>query len=237
MLEVENLKAGYSTGAVLNGIDLVVHPREAVALLGRNGMGKTTLMRAIAGIRPPGVSAGHVRFRSVDIQDWPSHNVARAGIGLVPQGRHVFPSLSVQENLTVVARSRDAGWDLERVYAFFPILGERARQRAGTLSGGEQQMLAIGRALMTNPSLLLMDEPSEGLAPAVLDLIVDRLRQLKEAGQAVLIAEQNVDLALGIADRVLVVGETGRIEWSGAPASLEQQPELLDELIGLASRA
>jgi branched-chain amino acid transport system ATP-binding protein len=232
MLEVQNLSAGYATGTVLRGVSLGVAEGEVLALLGRNGMGKTTLLRAIAGLRPPGLTQGSVRVEGEEVSTLPSYRVARRGVSLVPQGRRVFGSLTVEENLQIVARPNGA-WDLGRVYDLFPRLLERRRQAGSTLSGGEQQMLAIGRSLMTNPRLLLMDEPSEGLAPAVLDLILDRLRQLKQHGQAVLLAEQNVDLALAVADRVCVLGEAGRIAWSGRPATLRDDPAVLRELVGL----
>jgi branched-chain amino acid transport system ATP-binding protein len=232
MLEVQNLSAGYATGTVLRGVSLGVAEGEVLALLGRNGMGKTTLLRAIAGLRPPGLTQGSVRVEGEEVSTLPSYRVARRGVSLVPQGRRVFGSLTVEENLQIVARPNGA-WNLGRVYDLFPRLVERRRQAGSTLSGGEQQMLAIGRSLMTNPRLLLMDEPSEGLAPAVLDLILDRLRQLKQHGQAVLLAEQNVDLALAVADRVCVLGEAGRIAWSGRPATLRDDPAVLRELVGL----
>ena len=232
MLEVQNLSAGYATGTVLRGVSLGVAEGEVLALLGRNGMGKTTLLRAIAGLRPPGLTQGSVRVEGEEVSTLPSYRVARRGVSLVPQGRRVFGSLTVEENLQIVARPNGA-WDLGRVYDLFPRLVERRRQAGSTLSGGEQQMLAIGRSLMTDPRLLLMDEPSEGLAPAVLDLILDRLRQLKQHGQAVLLAEQNVDLALAVADRVCVLGEAGRIAWSGRPATLRDDPAVLRELVGL----
>jgi branched-chain amino acid transport system ATP-binding protein len=232
MLEVSDVTAGYATGAVLRGVSLRVAEGELLALLGRNGMGKTTLLRAIAGLRPHRVTRGRVRVAGEDVSALPSHQVARRGVSLVPQGRRVFGSLTVEENLQIVARP-DGGWDLGRVYELFPRLVERRGQAAATLSGGEQQMLAIGRSLMTNPRLLLMDEPSEGLAPAVLDLILDRLGQLKRHGQAVLLAEQNVDLALAVADRVCVLGEAGTIAWSGPPATLRDDPAVLRELVGL----
>ena len=232
MLEVLDVSAGYATGTVLRGVSLGVAEGEVLALLGRNGMGKTTLLRAIAGLRPPGLTQGSVRVEGEEVSTLPSYRVARRGVSLVPQGRRVFGSLTVEENLQIVARPNGA-WDLGRVYDLFPRLVERRRQAGSTLSGGEQQMLAIGRSLMTNPRLLLMDEPSEGLAPAVLDLILDRLRQLKQHGQAVLLAEQNVDLALAVADRVCVLGEAGRIAWSGRPATLRDDPAVLRELVGL----
>jgi branched-chain amino acid transport system ATP-binding protein len=226
MLEVLDLSAGYATGTVLRGVSLRVAEGELLALLGRNGMGKTTLLRAVSGLRPPELLQGSVRVAGEQVSSLPSYQVARRGVSLVPQGRRVFGSLKI------VARP-DGNWDLERVYDLFPRLVERRQQHGATLSGGEQQMLAIGRSLMTNPRLLLMDEPSEGLAPAVLDLILDRLRQIKLQGQAVLLAEQNVDLALEVADRVCILGEAGTIAWSGPPATLRDDPAVLRELVGL----
>jgi branched-chain amino acid transport system ATP-binding protein len=232
MLEVLDLSAGYATGTVLRGVSLTVAEGELLAILGRNGMGKTTLLRSIAGLRPPVLTRGSIRVAGEEVSTLPSYRVARRGVSLVPQGRRVFGSLTVEENLRIVARP-NRGWDLARVYDLFPRLVERRQQHGATLSGGEQQMLAIGRSLMTNPRLLLMDEPSEGLAPAVLDLILDRLRQIKLQGQAVLLAEQNVDLALEVADRVCILGEAGTIGWSGPPATLRDNPAILRELVGL----
>jgi branched-chain amino acid transport system ATP-binding protein len=232
MLEVLDVSAGYATGTVLRGVSLTVAEGELLALLGRNGMGKTTLLRAIAGLRPPVLTRGSIRVAGEEVSTLPSYQVARRGVSLVPQGRRVFGSLTVEENLRIVARP-NRGWDLARVYDLFPRLVERRSQASSTLSGGEQQMLAIGRSLMTDPRLLLMDEPSEGLAPVVLDLILDRLRQIKLQGQAVLLAEQNVDLALEVADRVCVLGEAGAIGWSGPPATLRDNPAILRELVGL----
>jgi branched-chain amino acid transport system ATP-binding protein len=232
MLEVREVSAGYATGTVLRGVSLRLAEGELLALLGRNGMGKTTLLRAICGLRPPGLSGGSVRVGGEELSGLASYQVARRGVSLVPQGRRIFGSLTVEENLQVVARP-DGDWDLGRVYDLFPRLVERRRQAGATLSGGEQQMLAIGRSLMTNPRLLLMDEPSEGLAPAVLDLIPDRLRQIKQHGQAVLLAEQNVDLALEVADRVCILGEAGTIAWTGPPPALRDDPAILRELVGL----
>ena len=232
MLEVLDVSAGYATGTVLRGVSLTVAEGELLALLGRNGMGKTTLLRAIAGLRPPVLTRGSIRVAGEEVSTLPSYQVARRGVSLVPQGRRVFGSLSVEENLRIVARP-NRGWDLARVYDLFPRLVERRSQASSTLSGGEQQMLAIGRSLMTDPRLLLMDEPSEGLAPAVLDLILDRLLQIKLQGQAVMLAEQNVDLALEVADRVCILGEAGAIGWSGPPATLRDNPAILRELVGL----
>jgi branched-chain amino acid transport system ATP-binding protein len=232
MLEVRNVWARYATGTVLRDVSVTVAEGEVLALLGRNGMGKTTLLRVIAGLRPPVLARGSVRLAGEEVSALPSHQVARRGLSLVPQGRRVFGSLTVEENLAIVDRP-GRGWDLARVYDLFPRLVQRRDQVSATLSGGEQQMLAIGRSLMTNPRLLLMDEPSEGLAPAVLDVILDRLRQIKSHGQGVLLAEQNVDLALEVADQVCVLGEAGTIAWTGSPATLRDDPAILRELVGL----
>jgi branched-chain amino acid transport system ATP-binding protein len=236
MLEVQGLVAGYAQATVLRGIDLSVADGAAVALLGRNGMGKTTLLRAVCGLRPPTWSAGSIRFAGRELSGLKPDQVAVQGIGLVPQGRRVFPSLSVRENLHIGARPSDGGWDLDKLLELFPRLGERSRQMAGTLSGGEQQMLAIGRALMMNPRLLVMDEPSEGLAPAVLEQMLERLLRIRHSGQALLIAEQNVDLALDMADTVSILGDAGTIAWSGTSETLRAQPRILEELVGLAIR-
>ena len=235
MLDVRDLTAGYATGTVLRGVSLTVAAGELLALLGRNGMGKTTLLRAVCGLRPPALTGGSVRVAGEEVTGLPAYQVARRGVSLVPQGRRVFGSLTVEENLRIAARP--GGWDLDGVCELFPRLVERRGQPAATLSGGEQQMLAIGRSLMTNPRLLLMDEPSEGLAPAVLDLITDRLGQIRGQGQAVLLAEQNVDLALALADRVCILGEAGTIAWSGRPATLRDDPPILRELVGLEKGA
>jgi branched-chain amino acid transport system ATP-binding protein len=235
MLDVRDLTAGYATGTVLRGVSLTVAAGELLALLGRNGMGKTTLLRAVCGLRPPALTGGSVRVAGKEVTGLSAYQVARRGVSLVPQGRRVFGSLTVEENLRIAARP--GGWDLDGVCELFPRLVERRGQPAATLSGGEQQMLAIGRSLMTNPRLLLMDEPSEGLAPAVLDLIIDRLGQIRGQGQAVLLAEQNVDLALALADRVCILGEAGTIAWSGPPATLRDDPPILRELVGLEKGA
>lgn len=230
-LQVTDLYAGYATARVLHGVGFTIDPGQSVALLGRNGMGKTTLVRTICGLRPPTVDSGAIVYDQIDLTQKASYQISRAGIALVPQGRRVFGSLTVHENLTVVASRRGAAgaetWSVERVFDFFPRLSERSNSMARSLSGGEQQMLAIGRALMTNPSLLIMDEPSEGLAPSVLDVIQDRLEGLRSSGLSILIAEQNVDLALDIAERVLVIDD-GMIAWAGSPADLRADADLLE---------
>nr|WP_279587812.1 ABC transporter ATP-binding protein [Microbacterium ulmi] len=221
----------------MGGIDFEIADGQSVALLGRNGMGKTTLVRTICGLRPPVVTSGTILYNGVDITHLPSYRIARAGIAIVPQGRRVFGSLTTLENLTVVPRRRVAvpgeRWSVERVFDFFPRLAERRTSMARSLSGGEQQMLAIGRALMTDPTLLIMDEPSEGLAPSILDVIQDRLEGLRASGLSILVAEQNVDLALDIVEHVLVIDDSGTIAWSGAPADLRADERLLERHLSI----
>jgi len=203
-----------------------------VALLGRNGVGKTTLIRSIVGFTPP--REGTVTFEGRAIHRVAPYRIARAGIGLVPQGRRIFSPLSVGENLEIGARAGAAtGWTRERVHEIFPRLAERAEQGGGTLSGGEQQMLAIGRALMTNPRLLVLDEPSEGLAPRIVHEIGRVLLQLKTQGLSVLLVEQNVPLALRVADRVYVMSK-GQIVYEGTPAALDAAEEIKRRYLGVA---
>jgi branched-chain amino acid transport system ATP-binding protein len=234
MLTCTDINAAYGTAPILRGIDLTVSEGEVVGMLGRNGMGKTTLVRSIAGLSPPQLTSGRIVLAGEDLTGQPSYRLGQQGIGLVPQGRHIFGSLTVEENLTVAARSRsDDDWTLERIYDFFPQLGERRTQRGRSLSGGEQQMLAIGRALMTNPRVLLMDEPSEGLAPVVLKVIRERLTELKTQGLAIFLVEQNVGLALRLCDRIYVLGEGGRIAWEGEPAALDADADIKREHLGV----
>lgn len=234
-LRIEGLRSYYDIAEVLHGVDLEVQEGEVVALLGRNGMGKTTLVRSIAGTRPPTIGSGHVYWQDEDITHLESYEIAQRGIGLVPQGRRVFGSLTVDENLTVAARGADEGgiWDLDAVFDFFPRLAERRKQRGGTLSGGEQQMLVIGRALMTNPRLLLMDEPSEGLAPQILAQIRERIEELRGADLTIFLVEQNLGLALQVADRVYILGEGGTIAWDGTPAELDADEETKRRHLGV----
>lgn len=236
MLSIESLRCTYGTAQIIDGLSLDVGDGEVLALLGRNGVGKTTLIRSIAGMRPPEVRDGSIRYTDVELTDMESFEVARLGLGLVPQGRHVFGSLTVVENLEVIARSPQTGdeaWTVERIFEFFPRLGERRTSRAKTLSGGEQQMLAIGRALMTNPSLLLMDEPSEGLAPIILGTIRDRLLALKGGNLSILLVEQNLGLALALGDRIVIMGPHGRIVWEGSAAELDADEQAKLEHLGV----
>ena len=229
MLEVDGIHTYYGESHVLHGVSLRVAPGEAVALLGRNGAGKTTAIRSIVGFTPP--RAGRVLFEGQAIERWPAYRIARRGLALVPQGRRIFAPLSVRENLLLGARSE--GWTLERVFELFPRLRERQAQLGGTLSGGEQQMLAIARALLTNGRLLLLDEPSEGLAPLIVREIGTILTALKAERLSLLLVEQNYHLALRVADRVYVMNK-GQIVYQGTPAGLEADPEVKRRYLGVA---
>lgn len=230
MLELNDIHTYYGSSYILQGVTLQVAAGEAVALLGRNGVGKTTTIRSIIGFTPP--RRGEILFKGRAIHRQKSTQIARAGIGLVPQGRRIFPNLTVRENLTVAARSAKNGWNEPEIYRYFPRLRERAANLGNQLSGGEQQMLAIGRALMTNPQILLLDEPSEGLAPLVLDEIGQIIGQLRERGLAILLVEQNVKLALQIAGRVYIMNK-GQIAWQGASAQLNHDPAPLQQYLGI----
>ena len=229
-LEVEAIHTYYGESHVLHGISLRVEGGEVLAILGRNGMGKTTLVRSIVGFTPP--REGRVRYKDTDITRLPPFRMVALGMALVPQGRRVFPSLSVRENLEV-ARRGTGRWSLEQVYALFPRLRERAANRANKLSGGEQQMLAIGRALMSNPDLLLMDEPTEGLAPLLVREVGRVIAELKRSGLSILLVEQNLALALSVADRVHVLSR-GQIVHSGTPAELMGNDEVKTRYLGVA---
>ena len=234
MLEIADLHTYYGESHVLQGISLAVGPGEVVGILGRNGMGKTTLIRSIIGFTPP--RRGTVRFKGADITRWPPFRAVERGMGLVPQGRRVFPSLTVKENLEVAHRARAAqgpsSWTLDLVYGMFPRLRERARNRANKLSGGEQQMLAIARALMTNPDLLLMDEPTEGLAPRLVREVGRSIGELKRQGLSILLVEQNLPLALSVADRVLILSR-GRIVHTCTPAELAADDAIKSRYLGV----
>ena len=229
MLDVEGLQTYYGESHILHGVSLSVREGETVALLGRNGAGKTTLIRSVAGFTPP--REGRVVFDGQAVQAWPAYRIARRGLALVPQGRRIFSPLTVRENLTLGARGK--AWTLERIYALFPRLGERALQPGGTLSGGEQQMLAIARALMTNGRMLVLDEPSEGLAPIVVREIGRIVQGLKGERLSILLVEQNYHLALRVADRVYVMNK-GQIVWEGTPAGLEADEDVKRRYLGVA---
>ena len=234
LLEVHDIHAAYGSSRVLFGISLTVARGECVCLLGRNGVGKTTTMRAIMGLTPP--SSGRIVFDGTDITGLPPHRIARLGLGLVPENRRIFAELTVWENLDVAARAtgRSGHWTVEAVYGLFPKLSELANRQGGFLSGGEQQMLTIGRTLMGNPDLLLLDEPSEGLAPLVVESMLEQVSRLKREGLTILLAEQGVDFSLAIADRVYVL-EKGAVRFAGAAAELRDNPRLRDELLALSA--
>ncbi len=233
LLDIEGIDVAYGPSQVLFGLSLQIESGEVATLLGRNGMGKTTTVRAIMGLTP--ARAGCIRFRGEAIHDWSADRIARTGIGLVPEGRHIFPNLSVRENLAAFAANRHGRrdpWTLERVYALFPQLAERASNMGNQLSGGEQQMLAIGRALMTNPHLLILDEATEGLAPLMREEIWRCLAALRAAGQSMLVIDKYVDRLVGMADRHTLI-ERGRVGWSGDSAALSADPELWHHYLGL----
>nr|WP_210187322.1 ABC transporter ATP-binding protein [Pseudorhizobium flavum] len=215
LLDVSKIEASYGASQALFGVDLAVEEGQAVALMGRNGMGKTTTIRAICNLNPP--CAGTVRLAGTDLKGKPSHRVAKLGIGLVPEGRRCFPNLTVHENL--IAAARPGAWSLERVNDLFPRLAERHAQMARSLSGGEQQMLAIGRALMTNPRLLILDEATEGLAPVIRQDIWAAIRKLKAEGLSILVVDKTLSELLPVADRCVIL-ENGRSAWHGTPAEL-----------------
>lgn len=234
MLELHQVETYYGLSQALFGVELTIKAGEVVTLMGRNGMGKTTTVRTIMGLQPP--RHGTVRFRDRDITGWASHRIARLGIGYVPEGRHVFANLTVRENLLATAANHTgthAPWTVERVMSLFPRLAERHRQYARTLSGGEQQMLAIGRALMTNPVFMIFDEATEGLAPLIREEIWTVLEtNLREAGQAILVIDKHPEAMARIADRHYVM-EKGRIVWSGNSAALLADQAMQERFLGV----
>lgn len=232
-LEVRGLETSYGSSQVLFGIELDIAPRECVTLLGRNGMGKSTTINSILGILTP--RRGSIRIGGQELIGKPPYLAARAGIGLVPEGRQVFTNLTVRENLVATAKGRSGAseqWTLQTIFELFPRLKERERNLASTLSGGEQQMLAIGRALMTNPRLLILDEATEGLAPIVRAEIWQCLKQLRDAGLSLLIVDKNIKPLLKLADRHYII-EKGRIVWSGSSVSLSHEPGLAARYLGV----
>jgi branched-chain amino acid transport system ATP-binding protein len=232
LLAVEDLHAFYGPAHVLHGVSFTIGD-EPIAIVGRNGMGKTTLCAAIMGMTPPRAT-GSIRVRSSEILGKPSYKVARRGIGYVPQGRRLFPSLSVDEHLRMVEGRRNGAqrWTAKRVYELFPRLAERKRNGGAQLSGGEQQMLAIGRALLTNPELLIMDEPSEGLAPTVIELLIETFRKLEQEGLRILLIEQNLAVATSLAERQLVM-IAGEIAAETTAGELAGSPELQRRYLGV----
>jgi branched-chain amino acid transport system ATP-binding protein len=231
ILEVEDIHTYYGDAYVLQGLSLTLEQGQILGLLGRNGVGKTTLVNSIVGFNPP--RRGRIVFKGADITNISSFETVRSGMGLVPQGRRIFPTLSVEENLLVAERSVERhGWNLGRVYALFPRLQERRHQRAKTLSGGEQQMLAIGRGLMTNPDCLIMDEPSEGLAPIIIQGVWEAIGKLKEQGLSILLVEQNASLALKLVDYVHVMSK-GQVVYSALPQELSANEEIKASYLGI----
>ena len=233
LLEIENLQTAYGSSQVLFGIGLTIRTGEATALLGRNGMGKTTTVRSIMGMNK--ANGGSVRFLGERIDHLSTDKIARMGMALVPEGRMIFATLSVQENLLAFASNRchsTEPWTLDRVYHLFPRLEERARNMGNQLSGGEQQMLAIGRALMTNPHLLILDEATEGLAPLVREDIWRCLATLKQSGQSILVIDKYVQKLITLADQHTII-ERGRVVWQGNSQSLSSQPDVWHRYIGV----
>jgi branched-chain amino acid transport system ATP-binding protein len=230
LLEVAGLSAFYGSAQALHDVSFSVGT-ESVAIVGRNGMGKTTLCAALMGLTPPRVT-GSAKFVGTELVGKPSYKIARAGLGYVPQGRRLFPSLTVSEHLRISARGRGGTWTIDRVYELFPRLADRKRNGGAELSGGEQQMLAIGRALLGNPRLLVMDEPSEGLAPTVIDVLIETFKKLEEEGLAILLIEQKLDVATSLADRQLVmVG--GEIALETTAAELTRDPDMQRRYLGV----
>jgi branched-chain amino acid transport system ATP-binding protein len=234
LLRVEALHAHYGTSHVLQGVDLAVGPGQCVCLLGRNGVGKSTTLKAIIGLLRP--SAGRVSFRGTPIVGLLPHRIARLGLGYVPEDRRVFPTITVRENLLMGVKPGAArnggGWTLPRVYEFFPRLRERERQRAGTLSGGEQQMLTIGRTLMGNPELLLVDEPTEGLAPMIVEQVERILGEVHRSGASILLVEQSLPTALALAQQVYVMSK-GQIVFSGSVEALAARADVRRQYLEL----
>jgi branched-chain amino acid transport system ATP-binding protein len=231
ILEVQDIHTYYGDAYVLQGLSITLEQGQILGLLGRNGVGKTTLVNSIVGFNPP--RRGKIVFKGEETTQKASFETVRTGMGLVPQGRRVFPTLSVEENLLVALRNPDRhGWGLERVYALFPRLLERRNQRAKTLSGGEQQMLAIGRALMTNPDCLIMDEPSEGLAPIIIQGLWEAIGTLKKEGLSILLVEQNANLALKLVDYVHVMSK-GQVVYSSKPEELKANDEIKSNYLGI----
>jgi len=232
ILVVDDIHTYYSESYILQGLSLIVPAAKVVALVGRNGMGKTTAMRSIIGFTPP--RRGKIWFKGKDISRLRAHEIPRRGLGLVPQGRRIFPSLSVKENLEIAIRQygEKHAWNVERVLTLFPRLQERLNNKGNQISGGEQQMLAIARSLVSNPDLILMDEPSEGLGPIVIQEVADVIGQLKEEGVSLLLAEQNLPLALRVADYMYVINK-GMVVFEGTPEELQANSDIEREYLAI----
>ena len=233
LLDVEGIETCYGLSQVLFGLSLSIKSGEMVSLMGRNGMGKTTTIRSIMGLTP--ARSGTIRFAGVEIRQLPSYRIAKLGVGLVPEGRQIFPNLTVRENLVAAAADRFGSpnpWTLAAIYVMFPRLAERASNMGNQLSGGEQQMLAIGRALMTNPKLLILDEATEGLAPLIREEIWNCLSLLKSRGQSILVVDKNVDHLARICDRHYII-ERGKTVWSGTSDELMAEPDLQHKYLGV----
>ena len=231
MLKLENVVAGYGKSRVLQGVDLEVAPGEAVGLLGRNGVGKTTTLRTIMGLTPP--SEGAIAFDGERIDRLPGHRIPRLGIGYVPQGRRIFPKLSVMDNLCLGLRKAPATGILEAVLQRFPRLSERAAQQGGTLSGGEQQMLAIARCLVMQPKILLLDEPTEGIMPKLVATLRNEIRAINDTGVSILFVEQNVSAALAVCSRVYIM-EKGAVCYEGRTEELKAEPKIVSRYLGVS---
>jgi len=233
MLQVTDIQTFYGRSQVLFGVSLAVYAGEVITVMGRNGMGKTTLVRSILGLTPP--KSGSIRFEGYELTNRPSYVAARAGIALVPEGRQIFPTLTVRENLVATAANRSGAsdpWTLDKVFEMFPKLADRKQSYGKTLSGGEQQMLAIGRALMTNAKLIIFDDATEGLAPMVCAEIWNCIEQLKETGQAIFIIDRSLEALMRIADRHYIM-EKGRFVWFGDSAEFAAEPELRQRYLGV----
>ena len=231
-LEVNSIHTSYGLSQVLFGISLSVEPGQVVSLIGRNGVGKTTTMRSIIGLTP--ASSGNIVFEGTDITNLPAYKISRLGVGFVPEERRIFPQLSVWENLDIARRNSDKNdsWDEERVFALFPDLRDIQSRPGGVLSGGQQQMLTIARSLMNNPSILLLDEPSEGLAPKVVEDLRDQVKLLKDSGLSIVLAEQNLNFVLYLSDYCHIL-EKGEIKYSGSPADLQKNPAIFEQYLTL----
>lgn len=230
MLKVEDIHTYYGDSYILQGISLEVGQGQVLGILGRNAMGKTTLLRSIIGFTPP--RQGKIIFQDEDLTRTPTYEIVRKGISIVPQGREIFPSLSVKENLIVGFKEKQDGWTLDKIYELFPLLKDRARHPGNRLSGGEQQMLAIGRSLMTNPSLLLMDEPTEGLSPIYVEIVGQVILKLQQSGMSILLVEQNLRFAQKYTEYIHILSR-GQIVHSSAPGDLDDRQDITQKYLGV----